>query len=128
MIPTGVQQFMLGTALNNETQARQTLAALKNAGYTGIELCGFMIHPTGLMVRLLTRAAGMPTGNGGKLDWHKLVQESGLSVVSLHTDLGSVERDAAAIAAEAKSFGTNYVSRRRDQIHGLSASCKPAFP
>ena len=32
MIPTGVQQFMLGTALNNETQARQTLAALKNAG------------------------------------------------------------------------------------------------
>ena len=25
MIPTGVQQFMLGTALNNETQARQTL-------------------------------------------------------------------------------------------------------
>ena len=49
MIQTGVQQFMLGTALNNETQARQTLAALKNAGYTGIELCGFMIHPTGLM-------------------------------------------------------------------------------
>ena len=44
------------------------------------------------MVRLLTRAAGMPTGNGGKLDWHKLVRESGLSVVSLHTDLGSVER------------------------------------
>ena len=109
MIPTGVQQFMLGTALNNETQARQTLAALKAAGYTGIELCGFMIHPTGLMVRLLTRAAGMPTGNGGKLDWHKLVQESGLSVISLHTDLGSVERDAAAVAAEAKSFGTNYV-------------------
>lgn len=109
MIPTGVQQFMLGTALNNETQARQTLAALKAAGYTGIELCGFMIHPTGLMVRLLTRAAGMPTGNGGKLDWHKLVQESGLSVVSLHTDLGSVERDAAAVAAEAKSFGTYFV-------------------
>ena len=37
------------------------------------------------------------------------MQESGLSVVSLHTDLGSVERDAAAIAAEAKSFGTNHV-------------------
>ena len=108
MIQTGVQQFMLGTALNNEAQARQTLAALKAAGYTGIELCGFMIHPTGVMVRLLTRAAGMPTGNGGKLDWHKLVQESGLSVVSLHTDLGSVERDAAAVAAEAQSFGTRY--------------------
>ena len=36
-------------------------------------------------------------------------RSDGLSVVSLHTDLGSVERDAAAIAAEAKSFGTNYV-------------------
>ena len=107
MIPTGVQQFMLGTALNNETQARQTLAALKNAGYTGIELCGFMVHPTGLMVRLLTRAAGMPTGNGGKLDWHKLVRESGLSVVSLHTDLGSVERDAAAVAADIVFFITH---------------------
>ena len=107
-IQTGVQQFMLGTALNREAQARQTLAAVKAAGYTGIELCGFMIHPTGLMVRMLTRAAGMPTGNGGKLDWHALVKESGLSVISLHTDLGSVERDAAAVAAEAQSFGTRY--------------------
>lgn len=107
-IQTGVQQFMLGTALNREAQARQTLAAVKTAGYTGIELCGFMIHPTGMMVRLLTRAAGMPTGNGGKLDWHALVKESGLAVISLHTDLGSVERDATAVAAEARSFGTRY--------------------
>ena len=38
MMQTGVQQFMLGTALNNEEQARNTLAAIKNAGYTGIEL------------------------------------------------------------------------------------------
>lgn len=45
------------------------------------------------MVRLLTRAAGMPTGSGGKLDWPGLVRESGLRVISLHTDLGSVERD-----------------------------------
>ena len=52
------------------------------------------------MVRLLTRAAGMPTGSGGKLDWPALVKESGLRVISLHTDLGSVERDPAAVAAE----------------------------
>ncbi len=45
-----VQQFMLGTVLNNETQARETLATLKNAGYDGIELCGFMIPPIGFMV------------------------------------------------------------------------------
>lgn len=98
-----VQQFMLGTVLNNETQARETLAALKNAGYDGIELCGFMIHPIGFMVKLLTKAAGMPVGKGENLDWHKLVQEAGLSVVSLHTDLGSLERDAKAVAQEARS-------------------------
>ena len=82
-----VQQFMLGTVLNNEQQAKETLAAMKAAGYDGIELCGFMIHPIGFVVKLLTKAAGMPVGKGGNLDWHKLVQEAGLKVVSLHTDL-----------------------------------------
>lgn len=104
-----VQQFMLGTVLNNEQQAKETLAAMKAAGYDGIELCGFMIHPIGFVVKLLTKAAGMPVGKGGNLDWHKLVQEAGLKVVSLHTDLGSLERDAHAVAEEAKSFGTEYV-------------------
>ena len=33
-MPTkAVQQFMLGTVLGNETQARETLAAMKAAGY-----------------------------------------------------------------------------------------------
>ena len=65
-MPTkAVQQFMLGTVLSNENEARQTLAAMKAAGYGGIELCGFMIHPIGFMVRLLTKAAGMPVGKGG---------------------------------------------------------------
>lgn len=103
-----IQQFMLGTVLNNEKQARETLRKLRSAGYEGIELCGFMIHPTGWMVRMMTKAAGMPTGNGGKLDWHTLMADSGLQVVSLHTDLGSVERDAAAVAAECLSFGSKY--------------------
>ena len=70
-----VQQFMLGTVTGKEPQARETLAAINAAGYDGIELCGFMIHPTGLMVRMMTKAAGMPTGNGGKLDWHRLVAD-----------------------------------------------------
>ena len=109
MIVKAIQQFMLGTVLNNENQAKETLQKIKAAGYGGIELCGFMIHPTGLMVRLMTKAAGMPTGNGGKLDWHRLIEESGLAVVSLHTDLGSLERDGAAVATEAKSFGTGKV-------------------
>ena len=104
-----VQQFMLGTVMNNEKQARETLQAMKAAGYDGIELCGFMIHPMGFMVRLLTQAAGMPVGKGGNLDWHSLMNESGLQVVSLHLDLGTLERDVQAAAREAKAFGTKYI-------------------
>lgn len=104
-----VQQFMLGTVMNNEKQAQQTLFAIKKAGYDAIELCGFMIHPMGLPVRLLTQAAGMPVGKGGNLDWHALVKESGLEVVGLHLDLGTLEKDISACAEEAKSFGTKYI-------------------
>ncbi len=102
-----VQQFMLGTALGSEVQARETLARIKASGYDGIELCGFMIHPIGLLVQLLTKAAGMPVGKGGNLDWHTLVQEADLAVISLHTDLSSLERNPKAAAEEAKSFGTD---------------------
>ena len=104
-----VQQFMLGTVMNNEKQARETLASIKKSGYDGIELCGFMIHPMGLVVRLLTKAAGMPVGKGGNLNWHALVKESGLEVVGLHLDLGTLEKDIPACAAEAKAFGAKYI-------------------
>ncbi len=104
-----VQQFMLGTVLKNEKQVRDTLAAIKGAGYDSIELCGFMLHPMGLMIRMLTKAAGMPVGSGGNLDWEKLVRESGLGVVSVHQDLGSIERDSQAVAEEARKFGTDKV-------------------
>ena len=100
---------MLGTVTGNESQARETLRRIKAAGYDGLELNRFMIHPASLMVRLMTRAAGMPTGNGGKLDWHALLNESGLEVVSLHADLGSLEREADAVIEEAKSFGTDKI-------------------
>lgn len=103
-----VQQFMLGTVLNNEAQARDTLQKMKDAGYDGIELCSFMIHPSGLLVRLITKAAGMPVGGGGRLDWPRLVKESGLRVVSLHTDLDSVEKDVPATVAEVKALGAKY--------------------
>ncbi len=104
-----VQQFMLGTVLKNEKQVRDTLAAIKAAGYDSIELCGFMLHPMGFMIRMLTKAAGMPVGSGGNLDWEKLVKESGLGVVSVHQDLGSIERDPKAVAEEAKKFGTERI-------------------
>ncbi|MBQ7372543.1 MAG: sugar phosphate isomerase/epimerase [Blautia sp.] len=104
-----VQQIMLGTVTAKETQARQTLQKIKEAGYDGLELNRFMIHPSPMIVRLMTRAAGMPTGSGGKLDWHELLQAAGLDVGSLHTDLGSLEREADAIIEEAGSFGTDRV-------------------
>ena len=102
-----VQQIMLGTVTGNEAAARSTLQRIKAAGYDGLELNRFMIHPSSMMVRLMTRAAGMPTGKGGNLDWKKLLREAELSVVSLHTDLGSLEREADAVAQEAKDFGTD---------------------
>lgn len=104
-----VQQFMLGTVMNKEAQARDTMEKIKAAGYDGIELCGFMIHPSGFLVKMMTKAAGMPVGNGGKLDWPRLVKESGLKVVSIHQDLGSVERNPAAVAEEAELFGTDRI-------------------
>lgn len=100
---------MLGTVLNTEAQASKTLSAMADAGYTGIELCGFMIHPMSMMVRLLTRAAGMPVGKGGRLDWPVLIRESGLKVVSLHLDLRTLEQDLSACAEEAQAYGTKYI-------------------
>lgn len=104
-----VQQIMLGTVTGNEAAARKTLKRIKDAGYDGLELNRFMIHPSSLMVRLMTRAAGMPTGKGGNLDWHRLLKESGLSVISLHTDLGSLEREGDLVAEEAGSFAADKV-------------------
>ena len=109
MANKAVQQFMLGSVLKNEASVRETLSAIKAAGYDSIELCGFMLHPMGFAVRMLTKAAGMPVGSGGNLDWERLVKESGLNVVSVHQDLGSVERDVKAVAEEAKRFGTDKV-------------------
>lgn len=106
---TGVQQIMIGSRCNSYEGALSTLQSIKSAGYDGIELNDFMIRPTPFIVRLLTKFAGMPTGNGGKLDWKKLISESGLKVISLHSYLNSIEENPEAVAKEALSFGTNTV-------------------
>lgn len=104
-----VQQIMLGTVTGSEAKAKETLQAMVNAGYNGIELNSFMVNPTPFMVRLLTMAAGMPTGKGGNLDWAKLVKEAGLSVVSLHKDLGGIEKEFAKTVREAEKYNTTNV-------------------
>lgn len=104
-----IQQFQLGTVLGSEAQARNTLRLIKEAGYDGIELCGFMIKPTPFIVKLLTKMAGMPVGKGGKLNWQNLVTEAGLKVVGIHENLVSIEQDPDAILREAESFNTKYI-------------------
>ena len=104
-----VQQIMLGTVTGTDTKARETLKLVKESGYDGIELNSFMVNPTPFMVRMLTKAAGMPTGKGGNLDWVRLIKEADLKVVSLHKDLGSIEKDIQEAAKEAKKFDTSNV-------------------
>ena len=104
-----VQQFMLGTVTNNEEQARKTLKKIKDAGYDGIELCSFMIHPTPFMVKMLTQAAGMPVGNGGKLDWSRLIRESGLEVTAIHQYLDALEKESETAIAECEIFRTDTI-------------------
>ena len=108
-ILTGVQQIMIGSRCGSYESALRTLESIKSAGYDGIELNEFMIRPTPFIVRLLTKFAGMPTGNSGKLDWKKLISESGLKVISLHSYLNSIEENPEAVAKEALSFGTDTV-------------------
>ena len=100
---------MLGSVTGSEAAARATLQRIRAVGYDGLELNRFMIHPSSLLIRMMTRAAGMPTGRGGNLDWKALLKEAGLSVISLHADLGSLEREGGQVAAEAKDFGTDTV-------------------
>lgn len=109
MAVKAVQQIMLGTVTKNEKQALETLETIKAAGYDGIELNGFMIRPTSFMVRMMTKMAGMPVGKGGNLDWKSLTRQAGLSVVSVHEDLGTIQRETENVIAEAKHFGTDKI-------------------
>ncbi|MCR5101864.1 MAG: sugar phosphate isomerase/epimerase [Butyrivibrio sp.] len=108
-VKTGVQQIMIGSLCNNYDDALQVLLNIKEAGYIGIELNDFMIQDASLMVKLMCKFSGMPIGNGGNLDWNSLIEESGLEVISLHTDLNAIENSPSEVAQKAKSFGTDKV-------------------
>lgn len=101
--------MMIGPLCKGYDGTLNLLKKLKELGFAGIELNSYMIHKTPFLVRTLTKMAGMPSGNAGKLDWHKLIEESGFEVASLHTDLGSLERECDNVCEEAKSFKTNYL-------------------
>lgn len=104
-----VQQFQLRTVMGTEKKAAETMRLMKAAGYNGIELNGFMIKKMPMIVQVLTRMAGMPMGKSGNLDWKKLIAQSGLEVVSIHEDLGSILRAPEEIIEETKTFHTKYI-------------------
>lgn len=104
-----IQMIQLGTVLGSEQQARETIGLMKEAGYNGIELNGFMMKKMPPIVRVLTRMAGMPIGKTARLDWRALVADTALKVVSVHEDLGSILRGPDEIIAEARDFDTEYV-------------------
>jgi len=104
-----IQQFQLSKVIQTEENARIALQLVKAAGFEGIELNGFMIKKVPLIVPVLTWLAGMPTGNSGKLNWKKLIAESGLKVVAIHEDLGSILKNPEEIIKEAKAYGTDNI-------------------
>lgn len=105
-----IQQIQLAKVLKSTEQALNALNACADAGLEAIELNGFMIRPTPFMVRALTKAAGMPAGKSGTLDWTALVKEAGMPVLSIHEDLGSIERDPDTIAEAAHEFGASFIA------------------
>ena len=109
MIKIGVQQIMLSSLSKNDETLLESLKRVKEYGYDSIELNSFMIHPSSFLVRTLTRAARMAVGNTGKRDWKNLIPQSGLKVISLHSDLNSIERDPKSVAEEALEYGTDKV-------------------
>lgn len=109
MVIQAIQQFQLRPVIGTERKAREALQLVKDAGFTGIELNGFMIKKMPVIVPILTKLAGMPVGRSGRLDWKSLIDESGLKVVSIHEDLGSILKNPDEIIAEAKAFGTSYI-------------------
>ena len=109
MIDKGVQQLMLGKITKSEEQASRVLETVRFSGYDGIELNGFMIRKTPLLVRALTAAAGMPAGRGGSYDWAMLTRNAGLRVISLHEDLGRIQDKTKQVVDTAHKLQTENI-------------------
>lgn len=101
---TAVQQLMIGKACKSEERAEEILRRIERSGYDSIELNGFMLRPSSAIVKVLTTVAGMKLGNCGKLDWVELIENSDLSVVAIHEDLGTIEKYFDAVVQEAQDF------------------------
>lgn len=109
MIHKAVQQFQIRLLVGMREQAKDALKAMKDAGYDGIELCGWLIRPLAPELIELGKDAGLEMQSCGDVDWKMLVKESGLIVVSIHEDIDSILASPESIIEEAKEFGTEYI-------------------
>lgn len=109
MVIKGIQQFQLREEFGSEEKARQTLQAVKDAGFEGIELNTFMIHKMSFAVRMLCRLAGMSLGASGNINWPTFVKEMDLKVISLHDHLDSILNQSEQVIQQAKAFETEYI-------------------
>ncbi len=105
----GVQQMMLGSICTSEETTKEVLKKIRQAGYEGIEVNQYMVHPTSVFVRGLTRVSGMPSGNAGKYDWPSLLKETGLKAISLHSDIDTIEKKCDFVVEDVKRFGVKDV-------------------
>lgn len=106
---TAVQQLMIGKVCKSQDAASGALRKIEDAGYDAIELNGFMIRPSSLVVKTLTNVAGMKVGKSGKLDWQALINDSALCVVAIHEDLGTIMNNLDMVVDEANAFGCNKI-------------------
>lgn len=105
----GIQQLQLGRLLTSEKKSRMALEKVKTIGFGGIELNGFMIRKNPFIVKILTSMSGMTIKKSDRLDWKKLLQETGLKVISLHEDLGTLEKNPRLVLDECHQLSTDLV-------------------
>ena len=108
MVQIGIQQLMLGKKLTSEKEAIKLLSTIKDNGFNGIELNGFMIRKTSLIVKWLTGLSGMPIKNSQSFDWEKIITISKMNVISIHEDLAYLENNLDEAIKQAKKFNTKY--------------------
>lgn len=100
----GVQQFAVRDAFKSEKTAISALRNAKDSGYDGVEICGFLTRHMPMVVRIFAKMAGMGIGPCGKLDWLNIVRESGLSVISVHEDLNTINTKTDTVLKELEDY------------------------
>lgn len=109
MAKIGVQQFQIRGEFTNQKKALLTLKTLSEWGVEGIEVDAFLLQRLPLAVRLLASCAGMSIPSSHGVKWVADFTQSGLEVLSLHEDLGTLEKKPEQAIALAKSLGTNTI-------------------